>query len=597
MSYPAPTMYHPLPIPKSVKPELIASFDFETDNLGGELLMAQYSILDNEGYVIWHGYFNKGTPDEILRNLWNKMMEYRNYEWVAHHANYDWRYLLPYLDRMGLPLDIMMATDSKIMKVECCGVTMRDTFLLYAASLKKFTAQFAPDLPKLEIDIENFDPTNPQHIEYGVRDADGLAVATYNYRKQFAKVWGVNPAWTMASSAMKAWRTTISTPVAPSTRKYENFFRHAYSGGFVAPLFTGVVENAITYDINSSYPAAMRKGVPGGPPMIALPEHYSADEPGFWVIDVEAPENLIIPVLPYRGEALHKNFRSLSNWKLPTKQSVYPKGKFRTIATSIEIEFAKKVGYKVTPNYGLMFEKLIYPFNKFVDVCERLRKQYSGTSMEVIVKFTQNSLYGKYGMMRVRREVTPCPDDIELLEGWTPLEALGERYGFRTEENEDMLTAPHIAAWITAQARIQLFESVYAGGAEHVVYCDTDSMTVTPEFKGELIPLSKSYGAFKLEKQWEVFRAHAPKVYAGKVNGKWTGACKGIPKPDESTFEKIFNGETVVKNYKSLSSLMRYLTDNEKREAIEAVRTSTNYKNCRGWEIIPGEQTKLREVK
>lgn len=596
MKFPAPEMYLPLSIPKRVQPELIASFDFETDNLGGELLMAQYSILDDEGFIIRNGYFAKGGPEQILGNLWSKMQEYKNYEWVAHHANYDWRYLLPYLDSLGLSLDISMATDSKIMKVECCGVTMRDTFLLYAASLKKFTAQFAPDLPKLEIDIENFDPSNPEHIEYAVRDADGLAVATYNYRKQFVKVWGVNPAWTMASSAMKAWRTTITSPVAPSPRQYENFFRHAYSGGFVAPLYTGVIEDAETFDINSSYPDAMRKGVPGGPPMIAGPEHYEPDEPGFWVVDAVTPDNLIVPVLPYRGEALHKNFRGLANWPLPVKQSIYPKGKFRTIATSIEIEFAKKVGYKITPVYGLMFEKLIYPFNTFVDICERLRNQYKGTSMEIIVKFTQNSLYGKYGMMRIRREVTPCPDDDELLEGWTPLEALGERYGFRLEVNEDMLTAPHIAAWITAQARLNLFQNVYAGGPEYVAYCDTDSMTVKPGFKKELIPLSNAYGAFKLEKTWEVFRAHAPKVYAGKVNGKWTGACKGIPKPDESTFEKIFKGETVVKNYKSLSSLMRYLTDNEKREAIEAVRTSTNYKNCRGWKIIPGEQTQLRSV-
>lgn len=596
MSFPAATMYHPLRIPNRATPELIAAFDFESDGLGGELLMGQFAILDDEGFVIRKGYYT-GTPENIMKQLWGKMQEYPQHEWVAHHANYDWRYLLPYLDSLGLYLDIMLATDSKIMKVEVSGVKMRDTFLLYAASLKKFTEQFAPDLPKLEIDIENFDPKNPDHIEYAVRDAEGLAVATYNYRQQFLKVWGVNPAWTIASSSMKAWRTTLTESVSPSNRRYENFFRHAYSGGFVAPLYTGIVENAETFDINSSYPGAMRKGVPGGPPMIAGLEHYTSDEPGFWVIDVETPDNIIVPVLPYRGEKLHKSFRSLANWPLPKKQSIYPKGKFRTIATSIEIEFAKKVGYKITPVYGLVFEKLIFPFNSFVNVCEKLRNQYTATSMEIIVKFTQNALYGKFGMMRVRRDVTPCPEDEDDLEGWTPLEALGERYGFRIEENETMLTAPHIAAWITAQARLQLFESVYAGGPEYVVYCDTDSMTVKPGFKKENIPLSKEYGAFKLEKTWEIFRAHAPKVYAGKVNGEWKGACKGIPKPDAAIYEKLFNGETITKNYHSLSSLMRYLTDNEKREATEAVRTSTNYKNCRGWKIIPGEQTKLIEVK
>lgn len=597
MKWSTPTTYNPQPIPKNPTKELIAAFDFETHGLGGELLMAQWCVLDDDGVIRDTGYFNEGTPEKIMNDLWLVMKHYQTHQWVAHNANYDWRYLLPHLDDMGYSLDIQMATDTKIMKVECQGVTMRDTYLLYPVSLKKFTQQFAPDLAKLEIDIENFNPKDEKHIEYAVRDVEGLATATYNYRGEFVRVWGVNPQWTMASSAMKAWRTTIKEPVQPGPRKYENFFRHAYSGGFVAPLYTGIVENAVTYDINSSYPAAMRKGVPGGPPMIAGPEHYDVEEPGFWVIDVVTPEGLLVPVLPYRGEKIHKDFISLANWELPKKLSIYPKGSFRTIASSIEINFARSVGYEITPVYGLVFEKIIYPFNNFVDTCEQLRIKYTGQPTEIVVKGTQNSLYGKFGMMRIRREVIPCPQDEDEMFGWTPLESLGDRYGYVIVENEDMLTAPHVAAWITAQARVRLFESIYSGGAEHVLYCDTDSITVTPLFDQSKIDISKKYGDFKLEKTWDIFRAHAPKVYSGKVMGEWKGACKGIPKPDGEIYERIFNGEKVTKNYKSLSSVMKFLTDNEKREAVDAIRTSTDYRNCAGWKINPGKRTDLREVK
>lgn len=590
--------YEPLKIPKNPRPELIAGFDFETKGLGGKMLMGQYCVLNASGEIIDADYIS-GEPEVIMAELWRVMVYYKSHEWCAHNGNYDWRYLLPWLDSMGYDLEIFLATDSKIMSVECCGVKMRDSYLLFPQSLKKFTKQFAPGYVKkdLDFDKEEFDPNNETHIDYAITDVKGLCIALFNFRKSFTQIWGVTPNWTMASSAMKAWLTTLKNPVQPASRNYENFFRHCYSGGYVAPLFTGAVNGAITFDINSSYPAAMRKGIPAGSPMICKGDDYDKNEPGFWVIDVETPGDLIVPVLPYRGEEIHKNFRSLSKWPLPKKGSIYPKGNFRTVASSIEVNFARSVGYKIKPVYGLVFDELIYPFNSFVNTCESLRKQYKGTPNEIVVKGTQNSLYGKFGMMRVRRVVCKEPEEPELLEGWTPLDALGERYGFIVEQNEDMITAPYIAAWITANARISLFETIYKIGPTNVLYCDTDSITVRPETNTDLIPCSGNYGDFKLEKVWEVFRAHAPKVYAGKIDGEWMGACKGIPKPDADIFEKLFNGETIKKNYKSLNSLMKYLLDNEKAEAIEVFRTSTDYKKCKGWNIELHHQTKLIEVK
>ncbi len=590
------TKYDPIKKSKQCKPELIAAFDFETDNLGGTLLMGQYAALDLDGEVQDYGYF-VGTPDEILSEIWRVMNYYDSHHWVAHNANYDWRYLLPWLDENGKNLFISLATDTKIMSVECEAVTMRDSFLLYPMSLKKFTKEFAPEYEKKSIDIENFNPENPEHIEYAVNDAIGLAVAVYNFRKKFSEIWGTPAKWTMASSAMKAWQTTIKTPVQPSSRHYENFFRHCYSGGYVAPLFTGPVKNAKTFDLNSCYPAVMKQGIPGGPPSIVRKEDFNLDAPSFWCVDVETPQGLLVPVLPWRGEPCHNNFKSFSNWPLPVKQSRYPKGKFRTVCTSIELKFALSIGYKITPVYGLEFEDLIFPFNDFVTTCETLRTHYKGTATETVVKGTQNSLYGKFGMMRIRRVVCTETELDDNLTGWTPLEALGERYGFIVEENENMICAPHIAAWITAGARIKLFDAIYAGGASEVLYTDTDSITVTPKFDCSKIPQSKRYGDFKLEKEWQTFRAHAPKVYAGLIDGHWYGACKGIPKPDEYIFQKLYNGETVEKEYFTLSSVMKYLTDYEKREAQKVSRKSTDYKKCSGWVINFGKRTDLIEVK
>jgi len=166
----------------------------------------------------------------------------------------------------------------------------------------------------------------------------------------------------------------------------------------------------------------------------------------------------------------------------------------------------------------------------------------------------------------------------------TPLEALPE-YGFITEYNDEMLTAPHIAAWITALSRINLFNAIYSGGAEHVIYCDTDSIIVTEKFDSSKIAIGRKYGEFKHECTYETFRVHAPKVYAGTVNGKFEGACKGIPEPTELDFQKIYNGDIIEKEYKSLNSVMSYFERDAFAKAKVKTRKSTDSANCTGWKI------------
>jgi len=77
---------------------------------------------------------------------------------------------------------------------------------------------------------------------------------------------------------------------------------------------------------------------------------------------------------------------------------------------------------------------------------------------------------------------------------------------------------PHISAYITAYARVKLFN--YLKMADTPVYCDTDSV-----YCRSLGENSKELGKMKIEHRFGRFRAYLPKVYEADDIKK----AKGIP--------------------------------------------------------------------
>lgn len=581
--------YFPKKVPNKIRMPLIASWDVETDDLGGELRGVSYCVLNIDGEIVESELFT-GDADYMLSRLVETMERHPDHIWNAHHSQYDWRYFLPWLVKNGYVLEIFMCTDSKILCVKVNQTfEMRDSYLLIPESLKFFTKSFAPDHAKIQIDdIANWNPENPEHRQYAIVDSESLALALYNYHKYFLEIWGILPSRTSPATAMKAWLTTLPELIQP--RRYiENFARNAYYGGYVAPLHTGKFEKVRKYDINSSYPASMKQGIPSGVVFKCMGDEWDGESAGFFFCEVKAPKNLIVPVIPARRGLKFESSMGIDEIELPKSQTLYPSGEFKTIISTIEIQFAQSIGYEIVPIVGICFEEYIFPFNEFVAKCEELRIKFKGTAIEKIVKWNQNSLYGKFASKRERREVGLLPDEPE---GWTPLDALPE-YGFITEYNDEMLCAPHIAAWITALSRINLFNAIYQGGAEQVLYCDTDSIIVTQEFDESKIQIGNKYGEFKFECEYEIFRAHAPKVYAGVVNGKWEGACKGIPQPTEKDYQDIFNGDIIEKEYKSLNSVMAAFQSEHLEKAKMRTRKSTDSDKCTGWKINNFKRTQM----
>ncbi len=561
--------------------KVYCAWDTETDGLGGELLCISYCypFQNQSGYN--SGVIVKKSKEDMILDFLDIVDKVKFYKkqviWLAHNMQYDLRQLVPYFIDKKYKIICHMRNETSIFKIEIRNIETKtkiifqDSFALFPMSLKKFTESFSSNCAKLDVidfSKEKFNVKNKTHLEYAKRDSESLLYAFEKFVDSIEKNFNCQVNTTISSTAMKAFEETLKDDECyfySKNNSIEQFIRESYRGGLVFLTTTEKQDNCVTYDINSSFPASMKLGVPYG--KYRYCKKRKKDLPGFIKVKVKSPDNLIVPILGYKKDGTN----------------YYPSGTFETIVTTIELDFALKNGYTLIEDLGgVYFEKLVYPFQTFVNKCETLRKKYKGTSEELIVKLIQNSVYGKFGS---NREVTDFliepPDDQKI--GRIPLDE-DEIFWIGKSIDDDLPCLPQFASWISANSRINLLKNVYEIGPEKCFYADTDSITLKIDKNDEAkIDCGDLYGQFKREKEWKTFRPIAPKVYAGqKMTGEWTGACKGVPKKvlKEEDWKDLYETKSLEKSFVTLPSLRVALTKKTTNdEAKTTTRKSTAIEN------------------
>lgn len=552
--------YHPLKEQGESRSFVIGSWDVETRGLNGDLLLASWYIENMPAAQVI-----SGTPEEIVIGIINVFRSYPGIRWYAHNAQYDWRYIIDYLlDNYSETIEFFMRTEQDVFMIKTGEFELVDSFALWGQSLKKFAEVFLPELPKLEIDIENFDPNNKDHLDYAKRDAEILVKCLIKFDEVIYSLFGTHIGLTIAGTAVRAWRTDINESYF-KPEIIDAFVRTAYFGGAVLGRFGIKFKNLITYDINSSYPFVMREyGVPYG--SYAKSHYVVPGILGIYTVKVRTPEELIFPILPKR-----------------TKEGgiIWPSGTFITTVTNLEIEFAISKGYEVLEVYeGLIWNEVINPFVEFVTYCEESRKKYKGTPLEIAIKLIQNSVYGKFGTREERSRLFIPKEDEDYINA-TPW-GVDEKLWIKKEIDHDILALPQWAVFITANARLHLLKTIYDHGVENVIYCDTDSITTSIPFPDKW--LGDAYGKFKEEKRWEEFLAIAPKVYSGKdAKGDYKGAVKGIPSRtmNSARYKELLDEGFISSSISIIPSLKQVIKGNREVKIME--RRSTNPDNAKSW--------------
>lgn len=526
---------------------IFCTFDTETRGLGGDLLCTTYAIPTKSGAIIGANSAVEWFEQVFLQFAY-PCIHY------GHFAQYDWRYIIPHLLSCKFDsLDFGLRTDKDIYEIRIRigkkKFVMRDSYALYPDTLEKFAKSFSPDLLKLPFDFDNceFDVENPAHMEYAIRDAETLRECLINYNRAVKSLFGVTVGHTAAGTAVKAWQNTLDNEIIISYSEdgeRETYIRNAYYGGLVFLTSNRKHVKCKTYDFNSSYPYVMQTyPLPIGAPTEV--SEFVPEKLGIYEVDIEVPESIVVPIIPSR------NKRGSMQWRT---------GRFITTITNFEIEYAIQHGHIIHRVIsGLVWHGTINPFYEFIEKCKYIRKTNKGTSYELVAKRSQNSLYGKYGARRLTNRIIFGQENItDEMQARIFSEDMDDVF-IVSEYSENMPCKPEWAVFITAIARIRLVSSAYAVGVDHVIYGDTDSLTLTETADVSKLDCGFEYGQFKLEKEWECFRAIAPKTYAGKIlGGKWTGAGKGLSAKKMTTnkYQELYEtGKTDV-DYLSLPSLV-----------------------------------------
>ncbi len=559
------------------KPSIVC--DIETRSIGRgandetDFIIGAYLVGNEETVRFFH------SPDEWLALILSH--QYRGHIWYAHNGGeFDYKYLIPAIRRYMVDhvLQVQVIRQGQrvigfVFRTHKHRYEIRDSYALIPTSLAKMTKSLSPEFVKkdLNFDTEDFDSANPQHIEYLRYDVLGLRAALTRFKSLIRELWQVNTGWTAPSTALKCWRSTLHQDYYRPRPDVDTFCRRAYYGGLVFIRDTRMHTDCVSIDVNSMYPFVMRKfGVPYGPATSTKSERV--DRPGFYHCRVRA-RGIPFTFIPARLDG----------------HLLWPLGIFDTYLSSVEIVQARTAGYEIDVLRGYVFDEIQFLFNDFVSQCEGLRIRHKGTAIEDVVKIMQNSVYGKFGSK-------PIVTEYALTEerGYQPVcgpDGLPSDVLFERETELDATyLQPHWSAWITAQARLYLTHMVYAIGPEHVLYGDTDSITMTragyARFCESGFGIGVQYGHVKVEKRWQAFIAGGPKNYAGILeSGEYYGRAKGVPsrKIDyREQFRALQNNSAYSVNYFGANSTMRILKSDVPYFEMRH-RSLSRIENSAGW--------------
>lgn len=316
--------------------------------------------------------------------------------------------------------------------------------------------------------------------------------------------------------------------------------KHAYFGGFTES-YKIQGRDVNSYDVNSLYPSAMKKyDMPVGNPIKFTGNPYEiANDPfGFFFVEVSAPLDLRIPILPHRVDT-GTGVRTIT-----------PVGTWKGWYFSEEILNARKFGYKFNILKGYLFERKNI-FDRYVDTLYHVKCNTPSTDpMYNISKLLLNSLYGRMGMspeLDITKIVTVEESEQlikkEQVVNIVPLDSDIIMITYKQTQSElddenvssEVNTSVPVAAAITAYARIEMTK--YLSKYKNNIYAiDTDGIKIDCKLDPVFMD-SKVLGKMKYEYtfKWAIFPA--PKVYGGyllKPYKKWKNEMvkiKGVKVP------------------------------------------------------------------
>lgn len=342
----------------------------------------------------------------------------------------------------------------------------RDSSYLLKHSLPKLCESFNPSTKKLEMPPYPYEQHKEEWRRYNMNDCISLAEILTMFNDLIINQIKGSMGITSSSTALSSFKYRFLHRELPTYFTWNDFIRLGYHGGRTEVFNMYAKYRGEPYyllDVNSMYPSMMHDNI--YPVSTPKRVHYQtpwdvAGRCGIMECNVIAPEDLHIPLLPYREPE--------------TKKLLFPLGHWQGVYEFSLIEKALELGYKIQPLRTIEFEG-DYLFKEYVETLHPIKQNSVGALRET-AKLLLNGLYGKFGERSRRLELITDPN-ADIL-GCYPIP--DDPFGYVTKEVIRFCAhhQPAIAARVTALSQLKLyqgFEQVHHRDGI-VYYTDTDSM-------------------------------------------------------------------------------------------------------------------------
>ena len=472
--------------------------------------------------------------------------------WVwAHNMDFDFRVCKGFteLEKLGYHISkFVFETGRVILKWIKPGKTINivDTLNYFKVSLEKLGEDIG--IPKMEV---NFETTSDEDLSvYCKNDVEIIKEAVTELLEFIYKndLGSFKP--TVAAQAFAAYKHRfMEFPLFIHNNLTADEVEVAsYKGGRTEAFFIGDVSDKelLCLDVNSMYPFIMQsKELPTK--MVKIVSDVSVGE-----LKKFMEKYLVIADMEFYIE---KPAIGVKRDRL-----TFPVGYIRDTVTTPEIEVIMREGI-INRIYRICLYEHQPIFKKYVEKMYAMRMAYKSEgnfSYQLFCKYLLNSLYGKFGQ-RIQKldaiEANMSLKDNFILDYYdADLKKKVVEYHFggkifmKRKKGASFDTFTAIPSFITAYARMYLWELMEKAGRENVYYCDTDSLFVKQEGKEKLKEFLNDTELGKLGvEDKEIILIRGVKDYDTKAERKIKGIRKDAVKISDRTyeqiqFEKLFTG-------------------------------------------------------
>lgn len=519
------------------------------------------------GDVMSRHYRDGGCVDRLM--YWCLSGKRHGWTYYCHNGGgFDFLFFLPWLmrnlDRRGLTMSLIPVGNSRLLSIHVRvrgqkwgGWKFVDSLRTLPMKLEDAGRAFGQGGKLLDGSLldQHGQPfslhtpsSDPSWIPYLQRDCvllyDVLKVAHDVVENEFGGEMGL----TAPATAMKTFRRAfLPAPISRDTATHA-FVREGYFGGRTEVLIS---EGSFLgdYDVNSSYPDAMTKGMPVGDAQTwgssVPPKEWLTSRIGFCRVTVHVPDDIALPPLPVRADGAYFPQKSGLDGKL-----LFPTGLLKGVWEWDELENAIENGCRIVEWHESVWYRSGPLLKEFVDTLYRYRDkahcfkcgggigsdyhcavcEQPGylVGLDAWAKLLLNSLYGKYGQ-RPERTSYHYRGDPLLPDGSMPIlpEDPDCPIWIAQTEVDSPFIMPQIAARVTALARVTLYRAAKKAMQSVVRECWRCHSKVT--FTGRVVPapgaldsrLQATGGREQRERGAKARQPQAPKgwVLGSRVGG------------------------------------------------------------------------------